>query len=70
MEVCLWGWPSRRSLDCFYCPMGQKMTPMGTVTKHTENGYIRTYTQYQAQGCQECPMRGCAIIRNPIGSSM
>jgi hypothetical protein len=44
--------------DCFYCPMGQKMANIGTVTKLSDNGYVHTYTQYQAKNCQGCPMRG------------
>ena len=44
--------------DCFYCPMGQQMVNIGTETKHTDNGYERLYTKYQAKNCQGCPMRG------------
>jgi hypothetical protein len=44
--------------DCFYCPMGQKMTNIGISTDTSDNGYQQTYTKYQAQNCQGCPMRG------------
>jgi transposase len=44
--------------NCFYCPMGQKMTQIGTFTKKTDNQYLQTITQYQAQNCHDCPLRG------------
>ncbi len=44
--------------NCFYCPMGQKMEMIGTFTKKTDNGYLQTITKYQAQNCQNCPLRG------------
>jgi transposase len=44
--------------DCYYCPMGQKMTNAGTYTKTTAGGYRQTITKYQAQNCEGCPLRG------------
>ena len=44
--------------NCYYCPMGQKMTFTGTKTETTEAGYQRTLSRYQAQNCQGCPLRG------------
>lgn len=44
--------------NCFYCPMGQKMSPIGSFIKTTDNAYPQVITQYQAQNCQECPLRG------------
>jgi transposase len=44
--------------NCFYCPMGQKMTQIGTFTKKTDNHYPQTITKYQAQNCEGCPLRG------------
>lgn len=44
--------------NCFYCPMGQRMEMIGTFTKKTDNGYLQTITKYQAQNCQNCPLRG------------
>lgn len=44
--------------DCFYCPMGQKMSPIGSFIKTTDNAYPQVITQYQAQNCQGCPLRG------------
>jgi len=29
--------------DCFYCPMGQKMTQTGNETRFSDNGYEQTY---------------------------
>lgn len=44
--------------DCFYCPMGQKMTNIGNRVRKTSTGYEQTYTRYQAQNCRGCPFRG------------
>lgn len=44
--------------DCYYCPMGQEMHNIGTYQKKTANGFVQTLTHYQAQRCEECPMRG------------
>lgn len=44
--------------NCFYCPMGQKMTQIGTFNKTTENHFQQTITKYQAQNCEGCPIRG------------
>ena len=44
--------------DCFFCPMGQKMKNMGKISRRTSTGYKQTYTLYQAQNCQGCPLRG------------
>jgi len=39
--------------DCFYCPMGQ---PMTRLISYNRNG--KSVTQYQAQNCNGCPLRG------------
>lgn len=44
--------------NCFYCPMGQKMLPIGSFIKTTDNAYLQVITQYQTQNCQGCPLRG------------
>jgi transposase len=44
--------------NCYYCPMGQKMTFIGTKTETTEAGYQRTLSRYRAQNCRGCPLRG------------
>jgi len=44
--------------DCYYCPMGQKMTNIGDATKITSTGFKQTITRYQAQNCEGCPLRG------------
>lgn len=44
--------------DCFYCPMGQKMKAIGKRKRKSDNGYEQTYSRYQTQNCQDCPMRG------------
>lgn len=43
--------------DCYYCPMGQKMTPTGTSKKRSERGFVQTFIHYQAQCCEGCPLR-------------
>jgi len=44
--------------DCYYCPMGQQMENIGTFSKKTKTGFEQTVTQYQAQNCKGCPLRG------------
>jgi len=44
--------------NCYYCPMGQKMTFIETKTGTTEAGYQKKLSCYQAQNCQGCPLRG------------
>lgn len=44
--------------NCFYCPMGQKMLQIGSFINKTDNDYPQVITQYQAQNCQGCPLRG------------
>lgn len=44
--------------NCYYCPMGQAMTFIGTKEGITESGYKRTLSRYQAQNCTNCPLRG------------
>jgi len=45
-------------LDCFYCPMGQPMTYIGSRRRKSGRGYLQSTRLYQAQNCQGCPMRG------------
>ena len=44
--------------DFFICPMGQRMTNIGIKKSKSELGYVSTLTRYQAQNCQDCPLRG------------
>lgn len=44
--------------DCYYCPMGQPMTKVGTKTGVSDNGFVKQLHQYRAQNCQGCPLRG------------
>lgn len=44
--------------DCYYCPMGQKMSYVGNKIRVTENGYTQTGKVYQAVNCNGCPIRG------------
>lgn len=44
--------------DCFYCPMGQKMAKTATFVRKTSTGFEQHITQYQAQNCNDCPLRG------------
>ena len=45
-------------LDCYYCPMGQPMTYIGSKKRKSGRGYLQSTRLYQAQNCQGCPMRG------------
>ena len=47
--------------DCYYCPMGQQMANIGSYKKKTKNGYLQTYTRYQASNCSGCPLRVCCF---------
>jgi transposase len=42
--------------DFFICPMGQKLTSIGTKKSKSDLGYISTLTRYQAQNCNNCPL--------------
>lgn len=44
--------------DCYFCPMGQKMDYIGTVTKVTAAGFNQELSRYRAQNCSECPLHG------------
>jgi transposase len=44
--------------DCYICPMGQPMEKVHEKKKKTKSGYSQTYSVYQAQNCQGCPLRG------------
>jgi len=46
-----------KDLNCYYCPMGQQMKFIGTTTKKTESGYEKEIHRYQAQNCNNCPLR-------------
>mgnify|MGYP002715502977 CR=1 FL=1 len=42
--------------DFFICPMGQRLTNIGTKKSKSDLGYISTVTRYQAQNCNNCPL--------------
>lgn len=43
--------------DCYICPMGQQMNKVYQTKKTTKSGYEQTYSVYQAQNCNGCPLR-------------
>ena len=43
--------------NTFTCPMGQTMNFIGERKRTTDNGFIQTYQKYQAQNCNNCPLR-------------
>jgi transposase len=43
--------------DCYYCPMGQRMSWIGEKIRVTENDYVRQITEYKAINCTGCPIR-------------
>jgi len=42
--------------DEYTCPAGKTMKRINQH-KNKENGFIKTYTFYQAKGCKDCPLR-------------
>jgi len=44
--------------DCFYCPMGQVMAKVGEGIRESKTGYKQKVSNYQAQNCSRCPLRG------------
>ena len=44
--------------DCYYCPMGQPMKPIGQHKRTTSTGFQQTITRYQAKNCKGCPLQG------------
>jgi hypothetical protein len=40
------------------CPMGQRMAHIGDGQRITTSGYMQLISRYQAQDCNNCPMRG------------
>jgi transposase len=45
--------------DCYICPMGQKMLPIGKTKKRkSELGHPYEVTIYQAVNCSKCPLNG------------
>ena len=44
-------------LDCYICPMGQKMTYRRTTKRTSKTGYESEIKVYQAQRCDGCPLR-------------
>jgi len=47
-----------KELDCYFCPMGQKMIYIGTKLDRTKSGYQKELALYRAQNCEGCPLRG------------
>lgn len=45
--------------DCYYCPMGQKMSKIAVIHPKTKTGFVQHVTLYQAIRCTDCPLR-CA----------
>ena len=47
-----------QAADYYVCPMGQKMSNIGTHTQKTSTGFKQTITNYQAKNCSKCPLNG------------
>lgn len=43
--------------DSYQCPEGQKLIRTGTRKRVTENGYEQQYAIYQANNCEDCPLK-------------
>jgi len=44
--------------NCYFCPMGQKMSFIGLRKETNNEGYEKTIYRYQAINCDGCPLRG------------
>lgn len=44
--------------DFYVCPMGQRMYPKCERKKKTTHGFEQRITVYEAQNCNNCPLRG------------
>jgi transposase len=44
--------------DYLVCPMGQRMAHIGDGQRVTSSGFVQLISRYQAQNCNNCPMRG------------
>lgn len=44
--------------DYYVCPMGQRLTRIGTSQSTTESGYVTESARYKARRCEGCPLRG------------
>ena len=44
--------------DYYVCPMGQRLTRIGTSQYKTESGYVTESARYKARRCEGCPLRG------------
>lgn len=44
--------------DYFVCPMGQRMQHVGQSKRTAASGYEQQLDHYQAQRCEDCPLRG------------
>lgn len=44
--------------DTYYCPIGQPMKNIGSKKRKTAHNYQQELNLYQAQNCQNCPLRG------------
>lgn len=44
--------------DFYVCPMGQKMEKKGTSKRVSDNGFVAQVSIYEAQRCEDCPLRG------------
>lgn len=45
-------------LDCYTCPMGQRMNKLRIEKQKSDNGYEKEIHVYQAKNCTNCPLRG------------
>jgi transposase len=43
--------------DSYQCPRGLRLIRTGTRKRTTENGYEQQYAIYQADNCEDCPLR-------------
>lgn len=49
--------PYDESTDTFTCPVGKSLSYLKTTKRTTENGYTTERRIYQAENCQDCPLK-------------
>ena len=47
-----------KELDCYVCPMGQRLEFVGTKKETSDLGYESIKSVYRAKDCSRCPLRG------------
>ena len=49
--------PYDKQRNCFTCPAGKELRYSGERKRTTNNGFEQTVSEYQAEGCKDCPYK-------------